>query len=278
MRVIEPRRKEVKMGQAGGKRLGILLLSVLLAVAVVWLYEQKTSETDNKNKPIIEQPIINTTGTLRTFKGQEFVDFYYTLAFPNTQKISEDAPITGDGQADEYLRHLAKERGYRPQNAPVADVLIDVGNGVRLQPKAAVGWRILKNSATKEGLELNLTAGFRSAEDQTRLFLERLSAAGVNISQIPSGAYDAQIEQVLKSTALPGYSKHHSGYTVDIGCPSDPGVIFEKSICFAWLNRDNYKNAKNSGWIPSYPEGANQQGPDPETWEYVWVGRQNLVQ
>jgi LAS superfamily LD-carboxypeptidase LdcB len=55
-------------------------------------------------------------------------------------------------------------------------------------------------------------------------------------------------------------------------------VVFEQSVCFGWLSKGNYKNAKSNGWIPSYPDGAKKQGPDPESWEYVWVGKQNLIE
>jgi LAS superfamily LD-carboxypeptidase LdcB len=42
------------------------------------------------------------------------------------------------------------------------------------------------------------------------------------------------------------------------------------------MSKDNYLQAKKYGWIPSYPEGAQQQGPEPEAWEYVWVGTASL--
>jgi LAS superfamily LD-carboxypeptidase LdcB len=92
------------------------------------------------------------------------------------------------------------------------------------------------------------------------------------IEGIASGRYDAQVSQVLAMTAIPGYSRHHTGYTVDIACKNNPNASFVYTVCFQWLNADNYKNAKTYGWIPSYPDGAGQQGPDREPWEYVWVG------
>ena len=35
---------------------------------------------------------------------------------------------------------------------------------------------------------------------------------------------------------------------------------------------DNFYNAKRFGFIPSYPDDLNAQGPNPEPWEFVWVG------
>src|SRR5690606_25521512 len=34
----------------------------------------------------------------------------------------------------------------------------------------------------------------------------------------------------------------------------------------------NYANAKRFGFIPSYPPDGGKQGPEPEPWEFVWVG------
>jgi len=89
---------------------------------------------------------------------------------------------------------------------------------------------------------------------------------------------DSELDGILATTAIPGYSRHHTGYTVDIGCGNEPAIAFELTVCFDWLSANNYKNAKTYGWIPSYPEGAGQQGPEPETWEYVWVGIDALTE
>lgn len=278
MRVIEPRRKNNLPKQTSKTGLIVVVcLGILAGLIIFYLSSSAENDLQKTNQPVIEEPVIKTEGELRTFKGQEFVNFYYSLSFPNTQRISEEAEITGDTRADEHLKKLAEKRGYVLQNAPIADVLKTANQNMTLQPKAADDWKKLRDAARQDRIELELTAGFRSAEEQTNIFLDRIAGAGVAISQIPSGAYDAQINQVLKTTALPGYSKHHTGYTVDIGCPSDPAVVFEDSVCFVWLSKNNYKNAKQLGWIPSYPEGAKKQGPDPESWEYVWVGKQSLI-
>ncbi len=121
-------------------------------------------------------------------------------------------------------------------------------------------------------MKLNLVAAYRSNADARNLFLSRLNEYRIDIPQIANGTYDKQINDLLRTTAIPGYSRHHTGYTVDIGCNDQTLAVFKNTPCFEWLSADNYKNAKLYGWIPSYPEGAGQQGPDPEPWEYVWVG------
>lgn len=284
MRVIEPRsRSGVSPGRKKRSKLILFLATLILLSAPtgVYLYmdnqdqEQQNNSAENSQQDPVVLP--KKQGVLKTFSGQGFVDFYYTLAFPNTQQISEEAPITGNEKADNHIKQLAKARGYRIQSAPVADVLVDVGNNMLLQPRAANNWKSLKSVAAKDGIELSLTAGFRPADEQKTIFLNRLKINGSELEEVPRGVFDSRINQVLITTALPGYSKHHTGYTIDISCPSDPNVVFEGSVCFSWLSKNNYKNAKNSGWIPSYPEGAKKQGPNPEAWEYVWVGKDSLT-
>jgi LAS superfamily LD-carboxypeptidase LdcB len=108
--------------------------------------------------------------------------------------------------------------------------------------------------------------------------MERFRAAGLTPEQVAAGSVDQQVTDLLKITAIPGFSRHHTGYTVDISCESNKGVIFENTTCFRWLSQNNYQHAKESGWIPSYPPGAGDQGPNPEAWEYVWVGTPALYE
>lgn len=212
------------------------------------------------------------TGALKTFTGQEFRDLYNNFAYPNTEYISEDTVITGTKEIDKHIQDLAIKRGYVRRSAPVADTFNTVQPDIKLQQRAAQPWLDLKAAATKEGLDLNLTAAYRSSVDQRTIFLSVLSAYNINKTRIPEGIYDAQITQALSVTAIPGYSRHHTGYTIDIGCGNQREASFEFTVCFKWLKADNYRNAKTYGWIPSYPEGAGLQGPEPEAWEYVWVG------
>ncbi len=272
MQVIEPHKaKPKKRPKKRGKL--VLLLVVILAIAGAGYYFTQKSSNDSSNNQAQQAATINEPakkGILKTFTGEQFKTLYNSIAYPNTQEISEETPITGTPEADAHIRKLALAKGYLPRSAPVTNTFRDVGKGYTLQERAAQPWLDMKAAAKAQGINLGLTAGYRSAEDQKMIFLNRL--AGVAPAVIASGAYDAQINQVLRSTALPGYSRHHTGYTIDISCENDPYPVFERSKCFTWLSANNYENAKKYGWIPSYPDGAGQQGPDPESWEYVWVG------
>lgn len=169
--------------------------------------------------------------------------------------------ITGVVELDQRIRALAEGRGYRRR--PAATVLVPVDGG-HLQPLAARSWAALSDAAATEGITLVLRSGYRSVDDQRRVFLGRLR-----------GADDAAIDATLRTAAPPGYSKHHTGYAVDIGTPER--VSFHRTSAFDWLAADGYANARRFGWVPSYPVFGTDMGPDPEAWEFVWVGEGNLA-
>jgi LAS superfamily LD-carboxypeptidase LdcB len=65
---------------------------------------------------------------------------------------------------------------------------------------------------------------------------------------------------------------------MDLACGGVGLYSFKTTSCYAWLSKNNFENAKKYGWVPSYPEEASQQGPEPEAWEYIWVGTQSLYE
>jgi LAS superfamily LD-carboxypeptidase LdcB len=263
------------------KRGYILIFVILLAVTGVWWVYWRPAPKNPKpeSEVIISQSLPETPtkkGILRTFTGEQFRDLYNNFAYPNTEYISDDTPITGNPEADKYIRKLAESRGYVKRSAPITNNFISVGKEMTLQERAAKPWLEMQRLAKKDGQLLGLSAAYRSADEQREIFLDRIGQ--INLNLVPSGTYDIRIIQILSTTALPGYSRHHTGYTVDIICENDPVVAFEYSECFSWLSAENYKNTKSFGWIPSYPEGAGSQGPEPESWEYVWVGLDALTE
>ena len=129
-----------------------------------------------------------------------------------------------------------------------------------------------------DGHNITVISGYRSVERQRSLFLSRLAATGATIKEVAAGTADEKVNQVLITSSIPGYSKHHTGYTVDLLCAGFAFEDFKNSTCNVWISDDNYKLAKQNGFIPSYPPLADSQGPDPEAWEYVYVGTDLLYE
>lgn len=257
------------------KKLIIFLCILALIGAGVYWFVLKDDAKQNETVEINTNEPLNTIeiekGTkFKTFTAQEFSDLYNGLTYPNTRPIQNDFSMTGSIEADEVIYDLAEEAGYMVRSAPVTDNFVEIEDDQVLQRLAAEDWEKLNKQAEEDNFELSITQGFRSAENQNKIFMDRLG--DINLARITDGSSDNKIKELLKTTAPPGYSRHHSGYTVDLACDSDPGPLFENSTCFEWISENNYINIKKYGWIPSYPEGIKNQGPEPESWEYVWVG------
>lgn len=219
------------------------------------------------------------TNRFRQFTPNQFNDLFYQADLPGLIKLNTPPPVTGHPQADQRLKTLAENLGYRLQSVP--SVPLEMDDDLELQPAAANAWRDLKLNAAKAGISLGLVSGFRPVEYQKDLFLTRLNATSgklVTPADIVSGNKDADILKVLSHTALPGYSKHHTGYAIDI-TDIDSGLHFTRfkvTAGYRWLSANNFYEAKRSGFIPSYPEGADNLGPAPEAWELVYVGTEML--
>jgi D-alanyl-D-alanine carboxypeptidase len=221
----------------------------------------------------------------KTYSPNGFKQMYDQLDYCKAEPILEVPPITGDRAADERMAELSMRRGYRLRQQAEENALVSEGFH-SLQEPAMNAWRQLQAAARREGIRLELVSAYRSADRQRQIFLRELRGVSIRetgetytIEEIASGRADRWVEEVLQYSAIPGFSKHHSGYTIDISDPSGGRAFtdFEQTDGFGWISAHNYLNAKRFGFIPSYPAGAAEQGPEPEPWEYVWVGRERLL-
>jgi D-alanyl-D-alanine carboxypeptidase len=220
----------------------------------------------------------------KSFSPNGFRIFYDRIEQEGTGPEILEAPVTGDTAADLRITQIATRRGYRLRAVADERGLVWLGEN-RTHPKALQAYRELRGAARAEGITLDLVSGYRSLDHQRRIFVARLSESSrvlrgrdVSPEEIGQGRADDVVDEVLKTSAIPGYSKHHTGYAMDwIDTTSGMAFTdFERTPANRWLEAGNYENAKRFGFIPSYPPGASEQGPDPETWEFVWVGEDLL--
>lgn len=283
MRVIEPNqlhRRSIKKKKRSPAPLFVVFLAVVMSFIAWQLVKPEKLETKSNavsttapgNKQAISEPA--KKNTLRTFTNQQFVDFYSNFAYPNTSEIVVAPIITGNAEVDKRIQTLAEARGYKLRSAPISSPVAAL-QGFFVQQKASASLTDLFAAGKKQNLTFTLTAAFRSIDEQRELFLERL---GASYTDIAAGKADASVTETLKITAPPGYSRHHNGFTIDIACGDIGGLALLQTTCYSWLSKDNFKNAKEFGWIPSYPDGATSVGPEPEPWELVWVGRDALLE
>ena len=200
---------------------------------------------------------------LPEFTGNEFNQLFTEAELPNLAPIGPAPSITGTTSVDQRIREIGERRGYLRRPLP-AGSLVGVG-GFPMQPEAAEAWAELRSAARAAGHTLTLASAYRNNSTQRYILLRRLSSYS-----------DAAIDTRLQYVAPPGYSKHHTGYAIDITQPGYEVYEFDDSPAYRWLAAGNYENAKRHGWIPSYPPDATLQGPRPEPWEWTYVGADNI--
>lgn len=137
--------------------------------------------------------------------------------------------------------------------------LKSIGNDVygrpqEMLPEAADAWLDMKKNAGDRKIKLQAVSAFRSVEYQAGI-LQRKLDNGLNIKDI------------LKVSAAPGYSEHHSGKALDITTPGYAILEeeFEHSPAFEWL----CENACDFGFILSFPRD-NRHGVAYEPWHWAW--------
>ncbi len=226
--------------------LGVLVATAMLAPSPVAAGE-------------IEDVVASTAHT-----PDELLASFDDAILPGLSLPGEPPTITGNTELDTRIRELAEARGYIPRGVPI-QALVPV-DGYYVQPDAAAAWEALQAAAAAAGHTITLTSGYRSPATQASLFVSRMA-----------GTSDAELDALLAIAAPPGYSRHHTGYAIDIRTPTDFLYDFAGSDAYAWLAADDWANAKSFGFLPSYPFDSSPAGPDPEPWEYVSVGAMNIV-
>lgn len=156
--------------------------------------------------------------------------------------------LNAPAQSELSLRRIFRE----------AEELVSVGQDIyereqKLIPAAAAAWEAMKAAAEHDGETLQLVSAFRSVDYQ-RQIIERKLAAGQSW------------EKILWVSALPGFSEHHTGRTVDVTTPGSKALEeeFESTSAFRWLQR----RAGEFGFTMTYPRG-NEFGIAYEPWHWT---------
>ena len=112
----------------------------------------------------------------------------------------------------------------------------------------------LKQAAINDGEYIFIISAFRSVEQQTKIIEKKLNGGQI-------------ISEILKVSAVPGYSEHHSGRAIDIGTNGSRPLEeeFSDTSAFKWLQN----NANRYGYTLSYPKD-NIYGYDYEPWHWCY--------
>lgn len=126
-----------------------------------------------------------------------------------------------------------------------------------LAPRAARAFARLRAAAQADGVELQVVSAFRSARYQLGIVARKCERG-------------LAMDEILRVSAAPGYSEHHSGRALDLSTPGFAALEeeFEHSPAFAWLTR----HAARFNYTLSYPRG-NAHGIAYEPWHWCWHAR-----
>jgi len=157
--------------------------------------------------------------------------------------------------ADYGCRHRLR---LQTEPGQLASLGLDVaGREQFMVPQAAKALHTLIAAAAHENVTLQVISAFRSVDYQYQL-VQRKLVKGLSM------------DEILKVSAAPGYSEHHSGRAVDLTTPDYPPLeeSFASSMAFDWLSR----HAADFGFRMSYPQG-NRHGVAYEPWHWYYSGR-----
>ena len=129
---------------------------------------------------------------------------------------------------------------------------------IKLRKAAARAYTKMSKAAKAQGVDFYPISGFRDLKDQQYYFFTLKSKENV----------DTLTRAHL--CAPPGYSEHHTGYSIDIGDSARRGTERESSFTqtksYQWLKR----NAARFHFELSFPVGNSQRlAFEPWHWRYV---------
>lgn len=125
-------------------------------------------------------------------------------------------------------------------------------------PNTAAAWTTMRDAARQDGIELQLISAFRSVDYQCTLIQRKIERGQT-------------LDEILRVSAAPGYSEHHTGRALDLNTPGCDMLTeqFEETEAFAWL----CGHAGRFGFTLSYPRD-NPYGIDYEPWHWAFNGDQ----
>lgn len=137
---------------------------------------------------------------------------------------------------------------------------VDIDGDILMQASAAEGFVKMQAAAREEGVYLVPLSGFRDYNKQHDLFFH-----GARLKNQAK-------TQRSKVCAPPGYSEHHTGYSIDIGDGSfndtKLDLTFRDTASYKWLRR----NAGRFHFELSFPKDRRDRSVAYEPWHWRYVG------
>ena len=193
------------------------------------------------------------------YKEKENDDAETTVLYVNMDFDKEDYvdPLVID-KFDDYVlvnKHRQLSSKYVPDDLVTIDEEYVKADGeIEIERNVAKAFYDMAEDASKEGLELMVSSGYRSYEDQEEITNTYLELYGQNY--------------VDNYVAKPGFSEHQTAMSLDIA--SESVNTFVESDEYDWMMDNAYKY----GFILRYPRSKEDiTGYKCEAWHYRYVGK-----
>ncbi len=177
------------------------------------------------------------------------------------QNAQSNSSGNGKGYANENEWYLILVNKWNPIEANSNIEVIELSNGERVDERIYPYLQEMFDAARKDGIYPIVASGYRTEEEQTRIYNEKLSA------YMADGlSYEEAKNETEFWVAVPGSSEHQFGLAVDINADGVHSTDYE---VYDWLAN----NAHLYGFITRYPFGKTHlTGVENEPWHYRYVG------
>ncbi len=193
------------------------------------------------------------------YKEKENDDAETTVLYVNMDFDKEDYvdPIVIDDFDDYVLvnKHRQLSSNYIPDDlVTIDDEYVKVDEEIEIERNVAKAFYDMAEAASKDGMELMVSSGYRSYADQEEITNTYLELYGQNY--------------VDNYVAKPGFSEHQTAMSLDIASKSVD--TFVESNEYGWMMDNAYKY----GFILRYPKSKEDiTGYKCEAWHYRYVGK-----
>ena len=193
------------------------------------------------------------------YQDKENDDAETTVLYVNMDFDKEDYvdPLVID-EFDDYVlvnKHRQLSSEYVPDDLVTIDEeYVKTDEEIEIERNVAKAFYDMAEAASKEGLELMVSSGYRSYKDQEEITNTYLELYGQNY--------------VDNYVAKPGFSEHQTAMSLDIASKSVN--TFVNSDEYTWMMDNAYKY----GFILRYPKSKEDiTGYKCEAWHYRYVGK-----
>ena len=193
------------------------------------------------------------------YKEKENDDAETTVLYVNMDFDKEDYvdPLVID-EFDDYVlvnKHRQLSSEYVPDDlVTINEEYVKADEEIEIERNVAKAFYDMAEAASKEGLELMVSSGYRSYKDQEEITNTYLELYGQNY--------------VDNYVAKPGFSEHQTAMSLDIASKSVN--TFVNSDEYTWMMDNGYKY----GFILRYPKSKEDiTGYKCEAWHYRYVGK-----